>query len=234
MQAGSTCIVIGIGAVGLLCAVAARLEGCTCVVIADIVKSRVEFAVQNKFADAGFVTPAKRASGPQEQLEMARQIASSIAELKYHDNSPVGRTDYTFECTGVESCVQSSIYVRVGSASRNLPNKVLRRKQATKAGGKAVLVGMGTPNHLLPISEASAREVDIIPVWRYANCYPRAIEIMEKSRERNAVPDLRQMLTHRFQGLESVPEALDCACKTVDSSGSMVIKVVVNIDAKDD
>jgi L-iditol 2-dehydrogenase len=89
---------------------------------------------------------------------------------------------------------------------------------------------MGTPNHLIPISEASAREVDIIPVWRYANCYPRAIEIMQRSRDDSSVPDLRQMLTHRFTGLESVPVALECACRSVDDSGNMVIKVVVNIE----
>lgn len=91
-------------------------------------------------------------------------------------------------------------------------------------------MGMGTPNHLLPISEASAREVDIIPVWRYANCYPRAIEIMQKSRDDDEVPDIRQMLTHRFYGLDSVPAALECACRSLDDSGNMVIKVVANIN----
>jgi len=89
---------------------------------------------------------------------------------------------------------------------------------------------MGTPNHLIPISEASAREVDVIPVWRYANCYPRAIEIMEQSKGGGSMPDIRRMLTHRFEGLENVPAALDCACKSVDNSGNMVIKVVVNIN----
>lgn len=96
------------------------------------------------------------------------------------------------------------------------------------------MVGMGTPNHLLPVSEASAREVDIVPVWRYANCYPRAIEIMQRSRDDESVPDIRQMLTHRFRGLENVPAALECACKSQDESGNMVIKVVVNVgDAAD-
>ena len=89
---------------------------------------------------------------------------------------------------------------------------------------------MGTPNHLLHISDASAREVDVVPVWRYANCYPRAIEIMQQSRDDDAVPNIRMMLTHRFHGLDSVPAALERACTTQDDSGSMVIKVVVNLD----
>lgn len=79
--------------------------------IADIVRARVDFAIEHKFADAGFVVPAKRASNPQEQLQMAKQMALSIGEVRYRDGSPVGRSDYTFECTGVESCVQASIYV---------------------------------------------------------------------------------------------------------------------------
>jgi len=116
-------MVIGAGAVGLLCAVAARLEGCTRIVITDIVRGRVDFAVQNNFADAGFVTPVERASSPQAQLGTAKQIASSIGELSYPDGLPVGRTDYTFECTGVESCVQSSIYVWLPPGSQHAHSK---------------------------------------------------------------------------------------------------------------
>lgn len=88
---------------------------------------------------------------------------------------------------------------------------------------------MGTPNHLLPISDASAREIDIIPVWRYANCYPAAIEIMQKSKEDSNVPNVGLILTLRFEGLRAVPSALECACRSTDDMGNMVIKVVVNI-----
>jgi L-iditol 2-dehydrogenase len=222
-------MIIGAGAVGLLCAVAARLEGCTRVAIADIVGARVDFAIEHKFADAGFVVPAKSTSNAQDQMQMAKQMALSIGEVKHRDGSLVGPSDYTFECTGVESCVQASIFVCIFLESGFLHADVADTKKATKAGGKTILVGMGTPHHLLPISEASAREVDIVPVWRYANCYPRAIEIMLKSMEDGAVPNIRQMLTHRFYGLESVPAALECACKSLDDSGNMVIKVVVNL-----
>lgn len=111
IKSGSTCTVIGAGAVGLLCAVAARVEGCTRVVIADIVAARVDFAVKHGFADSGFVVPAKRVEDAQERLDQAKEMASTICEVKDRDGAPVGRSDYTFECTGVESCVQASIYV---------------------------------------------------------------------------------------------------------------------------
>ncbi|THX66022.1 alcohol dehydrogenase [Aureobasidium pullulans] len=214
IKPGSSCTVIGAGAVGLLCAVAARLSGCSRIVIADIVRSRVEFALHYRFADAGFVVPAKRGGTAEEELEIATEMAKSLAEVRYPDGTPVGRSNYTFECTGVQSCVQASIL-------------------ATKAGGKAVLVGMGTPNHLLPISDASAREVDIIAVWRYANCYPEAIDIMEKSKSDPMMPDIGQMITHRFHGLENVHQALTCASKSRDEDGNMVIKVVVNVNEEE-
>jgi hypothetical protein len=51
--------------------------------------------------------------------------------------------------------------------------------QVTKSGGRAIVIGMGTLIHTLPIAEASSREIDITPTWRYANCYPQSIEIME-------------------------------------------------------
>lgn len=96
---------------------------------------------------------------------------------------------------------------------------------------------MGTPNHTLPISEAFSREIDLIPTWRYANAYPRAIEIATASANRvpiNGVtlPDIRKLITHSFVGLEAVPTAFQTAAKTVDESGSLVVKTVVNFPGK--
>ena len=89
--------------------------------IADIVRARVDFAVEHKFADAGFVVPAKRATDPLEQLQMAKEMAQYIGQVKYPHGQAVGRSDYTFECTGVESCVQASIYVRPSSSPFQSP-----------------------------------------------------------------------------------------------------------------
>lgn len=92
---------------------------------------------------------------------------------------------------------------------------------------------MGTPNHVLPISEASAREIDLIPTWRYAGCYPEAMKLMTLARKGDPrVPDITKLITHRFHGLDTVLDAFDTAGKTRDRDENLVIKVAVNMIGK--
>lgn len=86
---------------------------------------------------------------------------------------------------------------------------------------------MGTPIQTLPIAAAALREVDLVGVWRYANCYPRGLEIMKATGKDDTMPDLKNIITHTFKGLESVPDAFEMAARTSDESGAVVIKVVV-------
>lgn len=93
---------------------------------------------------------------------------------------------------------------------------------------------MGTPNHTLPISELSAREINLVSTWRYADAYPRAIEIAKASVTGTPVngtrlPDIRTMITHRFAGLERVPDALEMAGRARDAAGRLVVKTVVGL-----
>ena len=86
---------------------------------------------------------------------------------------------------------------------------------------------MGTPNIVLPISEASAREIDLLPTWRYAGCYPQALQILEACRQSLQISGLAKLITHRFNGIDSVPSALQMACTSVDVDQNMVVKVAV-------
>lgn len=100
-----------------------------------------------------------------------------------------------------------------------------------------VLVGMGIPNHLLPISEMTAREINLVSTWRYADAYPRAIEIAKASVTKSPIggqvlPDVQQMITHRFEGLDRVQEALEMAGKTRDADGKLVVKTVVDFGSR--
>lgn len=106
-----TCLIFGAGAIGLLCAVAARAEGCRDVVVVDIDKGRLDFALQQGFASVVYAVPLRRGQTLEEKLDIARQTAADIAELKWPDGQAVGKVQTVFECTGVESCVQSGIYV---------------------------------------------------------------------------------------------------------------------------
>ena len=164
----------------------------------------------------------------------------------------VGQVDVTFECTGQESCVQTSIY-------------------ATKAGGKVMLVGMGTPVQTLPVSAAALREVDLLGVFRYAATYGEGREMIVRAQEgergmlamngeivtkriksgiggcngvngisgwsgsgmglgRSRIPDIESLVTHRFKGLEQAQEAFRMAGRTKDDEGRLVLKVMVELD----
>lgn len=110
-------LVFGAGAVGLLCAAVCKsiTKGDAIVVIADIQADRVKFGVENGFADAAVVVPIpdKRPETIEEKLKYAKSVAERLkgAELVKGLGGQVGEVNVTFECTGVESCLQSSIYV---------------------------------------------------------------------------------------------------------------------------
>lgn len=206
LPAGSTVLVFGAGAVGLLVAAMAKISGASNVVIADIDEGRVNFAVENKFAHQKFTVPLKRGATIEEQLEIARETAAEIGKTSKPDGGELGQVDAVFECTGVPSCVQASIY-------------------ATRPGGKVLLIGMGTPVQTLPISAAALAEVDILGVFRYANTYPTGIEVVSKNGP--DYPDFSKLVTHRYVGLESAEKAFDMAGRTKDDEGNLVIKVVM-------
>ncbi|QDS74071.1 hypothetical protein FKW77_009432 [Venturia effusa] len=200
-------LVFGAGAVGLLCAAVCKLEGVKRVVIADVDAGRVDFAVKNGFAHEGFLVPMRRGTTTEENLDIAKLTASEIASVKNADGIEVGEVDAVFECTGVPSCVQTAIY-------------------STRPGGKILLIGMGTPIQTLPVSAAALREIDLVGVFRYANVYPAAIEMLSLPPGSDG-PDFSKLVTHRVQGLRNVEQAFRMAGKTKDESGELVLKVMV-------
>ncbi|KAG2471332.1 DHSO dehydrogenase, partial [Polypterus senegalus] len=92
--------------------------------------------------------------------------------------------EISVECTGVESCIQTSIY-------------------ATRSGGVLVLVGLGPEMVKVPIVNAAVREVDIRGIFRYCNTWPMAISMLA-SKKVNVKP----LVTHRFP-LEKALEAFE-------------------------
>lgn len=120
LKAGSTVLILGAGAVGLLCAYAAKVAGAKSVVIADIQEDRINFAVQNGFADASVLVPMARPQTIEDKLAYAKDLAAKItaAQIK---GEPVGEVTVTFECTGVESCMQTAIYVSPVRPKPSLP-----------------------------------------------------------------------------------------------------------------
>lgn len=110
LPAKSTVLVFGAGAVGLLAAAVSKASEAETVVIADIQKDRVDFAVANGYADAGFVVPMARPQTIDEKLAYAQDVAGKIKATEVR-GKPIGEVSAVYECTGVETCFQSSIYV---------------------------------------------------------------------------------------------------------------------------
>lgn len=79
--------------------------------MADIDGDRINLALQNQFAHLGYIVKPQKAGDVEEQMSNARRMAQEICSLPLPDGSPVGRFPVVFECTGVSSCVQSSIFV---------------------------------------------------------------------------------------------------------------------------
>lgn len=172
----------------------------------------------------GAVTPASSIFSTLDgRLEGARATAADIiaASFRVHSSSspsPLADDDedddgfdVTFECTGKEVCMHTSLY-------------------AARPGGKVIMVGMGTPIQTLPMSVAHLREVDILGIFRYANTYATGIRLLCAQKRGGgafALPSLDDMVTHRFKGLESARQAFELAGRTVDDEGRMVLKVVI-------
>ncbi|OTB19884.1 hypothetical protein K445DRAFT_72560 [Daldinia sp. EC12] len=165
--------------------------------------------------DPGAMTPASLFSNTiHDQLESAKSLAADILSLTrsnlQSDDEDEG-VDVTFECTGKEACMHTSLY-------------------ATRPGGKVVMVGMGTPIQTLPMSAAHLREVDILGIFRYANTYGTGIRLLSAQGQGGAgftLPSLDDMVTHRFKGLDAAKYAFELASRTMDDDGNLVLKVVI-------
>ncbi|WP_447948658.1 NAD(P)-dependent alcohol dehydrogenase [Microbacterium maritypicum] len=85
------------------------------------------------------------------------------------------------------------------------PVAVKQGISALKPGGIAVLVGMGADEIALPVSTIQNRELIVTGIFRYANTWPTAIELVA-----SGAVDLDALVTGSF-GLAEVREALDSA-----------------------
>lgn len=92
---------------------------------------------------------------------------------------------------------------------------ILSGLRTVRAGGTVVLVGMGADEIPLPVPVIQNKELVITGVFRYANTWPTAIELVRTGRV-----DLDSLVTARF-GLNQVEEALNTS--TLSSSMKIVV-----------
>jgi len=82
------------------------------------------------------------------------------------------------------------------------------------------LVGLGPPEIKIPIVDAAVREVDIRGIFRYANCYPKALELISSGQI-----NVKPLITHIFE-LKDVIKAFEVAR---DMTGG-AIKVCIRVN----
>lgn len=187
---GASVAVFGAGPIGCTTLQAAKAAGATTIIAVDLEEFRLDLA-----RTLG-ATHTINGRDP-DVLEQIRAITSPLTGLA---GSSAG-VDAAFETAGSVPTCRMTV-------------------AATRTGGVAVLVGLPSEALVsLDIVAAASREVDIRGQFRYANCYPAALELVAHGRV-----NLDAMVTHRFS-LDQAQQALEFA--HVEKRASM--KVMVEI-----
>jgi L-iditol 2-dehydrogenase len=96
--------------------------------------------------------------------------------------------------------------------------------QLAARGGRIVWVGLaGQDNFPMPVLQAIDKEVDIMGVFRYANVYPYAIQLVSNGRM-----DVSPLVTHRYS-MDNVKEALAVAHERRDGAVKVMIDIEGNV-----
>jgi len=146
----------------------------------------------------------------QNRLEVAKKVGANATFLATQDiiaeiaKGGWGPIDVTIECSGAERAIQSAI-------------------RATKSGGVVVLVGMGPPEIKVPLIDAAVREVDIRGIFRYANCYPKALALIASGQ-----CDVKPLITHRFK-FEDTIKAFELSKTMADNAIKVTIQLNPNL-----
>jgi L-iditol 2-dehydrogenase/L-idonate 5-dehydrogenase len=142
-----------------------------------------------------------KALGADETIQVSTDIQDMGEEVVKIHNAMGGSVDLSFDCVGFSKTMSVAL-------------------NATRAGGKVCLVGLGQSEMTIPLTPAAAREVDIIGIFRYRNTWPLCIEFL-----RSGKIDVKPLITHRFEFTQDqVEEAFETSAR-----GGNAIKVMFNL-----
>jgi L-iditol 2-dehydrogenase len=99
-------LVFGVGTIGVLACAIARSHGVKNICAVDINDNRLAFAKEGGWADSTYTLPITGNAKPRTIEDSKRVITNALAHFKQQEGF-----DLVYECTGVESCIQMSIFV---------------------------------------------------------------------------------------------------------------------------
>ncbi|WP_309570272.1 NAD(P)-dependent alcohol dehydrogenase [Deinococcus sp.] len=190
VRPGHSVAVLGAGPIGCTTVMAAKAAGATTIIAVDLEDFRLDLARQ-----VGATHTFNARSG--DALAFIRELGAA------RDGMPLshGGVDVAFETAG------------------SLPTTRLTLA-APKPGGVAVLVGLpADPEVSLDIVSSASREVTLRGVFRYANCYPAAVELVA-----SGAVNLDALVTHRY-AFGDTPEAFEFA----DREKRISMKVMIDV-----
>ncbi|XXG43214.1 hypothetical protein AAC387_Pa01g3300 [Persea americana] len=139
--------------------------------------------------------------GADQFVKVSTSIQDVDAEVGEIQKAMGVQVDVAFDCVGFGKTMSTAL-------------------NATRAGGKVCLVGMGHSEMTVPLTPAAAREVDIVGVFRYKNTWPLCLELLKSGKI-----DVKPLITHRFGfSQEEVVEAFETSAQ-----GGSAIKVMFNL-----
>ncbi len=195
VSTGHSVAVFGAGPIGCTCIQAAKAAGATTIIAIDLEDFRLDIAKK---------VGATHTFNARSSTEYSGDPVAFIRELTaQRDGLPLSHAgvDVSFETAGSLPTTRMSL-------------------SAPKSGGITVLVGLPPdPEVNLDIVSAASREISIKGVFRYANCYPAAIELVASGQV-----NLDALVTHRYS-FEQTPEAFEFADREKKSS----MKVMINV-----
>lgn len=193
IKMGDIVLVCGAGAVGLLAMLTAKAFGASHVIMTDVLESRLAFA-RELGASQTFLVSRETKS-----IELAAQIRQYVADLCHGQRDSI---NIALECSGAESSLNLAI-------------------QCAALGSQIVCIGCQPDDVRISLNCAVMQEIDIKGVFRYRNCYPLALSLVQSGKI-----NLKPLITHRYR-LEESKQAFE-ACSKGEG-----VKIIINcIDDK--
>jgi L-iditol 2-dehydrogenase len=204
VTAGSRVLVCGAGPIGLVSLLTAKALGARGVCVTDVRSDRLAVAKQLGAAEVIDVTAMGADESVHSVLESRSRAGNDAAAgAGTRDPGACWPVDVSIEASGAPASIRAAI-------------------AATRPGGVVVLVGLGPAMVEVPLVSAAVREVDLRGVFRYANCYPKALALIS-----SGAVDVKPLITHRF-ALSDVVRAFETSRDMTDGA----IKVMLDVEGE--